>query len=101
MAKRKSTEASKAEPSKRTQKRGTTKEADIHTRAPESAIQENLVEKNNVYASSFTQGHLALPPAKHYAVGKSLHHMNPDIFKTLACLLCALPLDLMKNKSTN
>jgi len=33
-----------------------------------SAIQENLVEKNAAYASSFTKGYLALPPAKHYAV---------------------------------
>jgi hypothetical protein len=32
-------------------------------------IQENLVSKNKAYASSFTEGHLALPPAKKYAVG--------------------------------
>jgi hypothetical protein len=32
-------------------------------------IQENLVAKNKAYASSFTEGHLALPPAKKYAVG--------------------------------
>ncbi|PMD51886.1 beta carbonic anhydrase clade D [Hyaloscypha bicolor E] len=31
-------------------------------------IQENLVTKNKEYASSFTDGHLALPPAKKYAV---------------------------------
>jgi len=31
-------------------------------------IQQNLVSKNKEYASTFTQGHLALPPAKHYAV---------------------------------
>jgi len=31
-------------------------------------IQENLVTKNKDYASSFTEGHLALPPAKKYAV---------------------------------
>jgi len=31
-------------------------------------IQENLAISNASYASSFTQGHLALPPAKHYAV---------------------------------
>jgi hypothetical protein len=31
-------------------------------------IQENLVESNKKYAASFTQGHLALPPAKKYAV---------------------------------
>jgi hypothetical protein len=32
-------------------------------------IQENLVSKNKAYASSFAEGHLALPPAKKYAVG--------------------------------
>jgi len=31
-------------------------------------IQENLVSSNKAYASSFTKGHLALPPAKKYAV---------------------------------
>lgn len=33
--------------------------------------QENLVTKNKAYAATFTEGHLALPPAKHYAVRKS------------------------------
>ncbi|KAI1100385.1 carbonate dehydratase [Jackrogersella minutella] len=33
-----------------------------------SPIQNNLLEKNNEYASSFTKGHLALPPAKHYLI---------------------------------
>ncbi len=33
-------------------------------------IQENLQKKNAEYASSFEAGHLALPPAKKYAVGK-------------------------------
>lgn len=33
-------------------------------------IQQNLVEKNKEYAASFTKGHLALPPAKKYAVGE-------------------------------
>lgn len=32
-------------------------------------IQENLVQKNKEYASSFKDGDLALPPAKKYAVG--------------------------------
>jgi len=36
--------------------------------APKTPIQENLATSNAEYASSFTQGHLALPPAKHYAV---------------------------------
>ncbi|PSS27753.1 hypothetical protein M430DRAFT_93901 [Amorphotheca resinae ATCC 22711] len=31
-------------------------------------IQENLVTSNQTYASSFKDGHLALPPAKKYAV---------------------------------
>ncbi|KAB2574280.1 putative carbonic anhydrase protein [Lasiodiplodia theobromae] len=31
-------------------------------------IQQNLVEKNKEYAATFTKGHLALPPAKKYAV---------------------------------
>lgn len=35
-------------------------------------IQENLVSSNKAYASSFTKGHLALPPAKKYAVGSFL-----------------------------
>lgn len=34
-------------------------------------IQKKLVEKNSEYASNFKDGHLALPPAKKYAVGKS------------------------------
>ncbi|TKA82452.1 hypothetical protein B0A49_00051 [Cryomyces minteri] len=34
-----------------------------------SQIQQDLVEKNKAYASSFTKGGLALPPAKKYAVG--------------------------------
>ncbi|KAA8576255.1 hypothetical protein EYC84_006401 [Monilinia fructicola] len=36
---------------------------------PETSIQKNLIESNKVYAANFTQGHLALPPAKKYAVG--------------------------------
>ncbi|KAH9221556.1 beta carbonic anhydrase clade D [Leptodontidium sp. 2 PMI_412] len=31
-------------------------------------IQENLVSSNKTYAANFTEGHLALPPAKKYAV---------------------------------
>ena len=34
-----------------------------------TAIQENLVASNEQYASSFTEGKLALPPAKKYLVG--------------------------------
>ncbi|KAI1451667.1 carbonate dehydratase [Annulohypoxylon moriforme] len=33
-----------------------------------STIQKNLVEKNAEYASHFTKGDLALPPAKHYLI---------------------------------
>jgi carbonic anhydrase len=35
---------------------------------PVTAIQEHLVAANKAYASNFTKGHLALPPAKKYAV---------------------------------
>ena len=34
-------------------------------------IQANLQKKNAEYVSNFKDGHLALPPAKKYAVGKS------------------------------
>lgn len=34
-------------------------------------VQESLRKKNAEYASSFKEGHLALPPAKKYAVGKA------------------------------
>ena len=37
-----------------------------------TAVQQNLVDKNAEYASGFQEGHLALPPAKSYAVGKCL-----------------------------
>jgi len=33
-----------------------------------TAIQRNLASKNEKYASTFNEGHLALPPAKNYAV---------------------------------
>ncbi|MCJ1419254.1 hypothetical protein MMC32_005608 [Xylographa parallela] len=33
-----------------------------------SAIQQNLTSKNEKYAAAFSEGHLALPPAKKYAV---------------------------------
>ncbi|KAI1370628.1 carbonate dehydratase [Hypoxylon crocopeplum] len=33
-----------------------------------SSIQKNLAEKNAEYASTFTKGHLALPPAKRYLI---------------------------------
>jgi carbonic anhydrase len=36
-------------------------------------IQQNLEEKNKQYASSFKKGHLALPPAKKYAVGAYIY----------------------------
>ena len=43
-------------------------------------IQANLQKKNAEYSSSFTEGHLALPPAKKYAVGKS--HMVLKVFRS-------------------
>ena len=36
-----------------------------------TSVQENLVKKNSEYAYTFKEGHLALPPAKKYAVGQS------------------------------
>ena len=45
-------------------------------------IQENLVKVNKEYASRFKEGHLALPPAKKYAVGKS----NPPRLSTTAAV---------------
>ena len=33
-------------------------------------VQANLEAKNKEYAAKFTKGSLALPPAKHYTVGK-------------------------------
>lgn len=33
-----------------------------------TAIQKNLEEKNEVYASSFAKGDLVLPPAKKYLI---------------------------------
>lgn len=33
-----------------------------------SSVQQNLVEKNVSYSSSFTKGHLPLPPGKKYLV---------------------------------
>jgi carbonic anhydrase len=35
-----------------------------------TALQENLAASNEKYAASFDKGHLALPPAKKYLVGK-------------------------------
>ncbi|KAF7551904.1 hypothetical protein G7Z17_g4682 [Cylindrodendrum hubeiense] len=37
--------------------------------ASQTSNQENLVAKNALYTANFTEGHLALPPAKKYAVG--------------------------------
>lgn len=34
---------------------------------------KNLIESNQIYASTFKQGDLALPPAKKYAVGTYFH----------------------------
>lgn len=33
-------------------------------------IQENLIHRNQEYAANFKDGHLDLPPAKKYAVGR-------------------------------
>ena len=41
-----------------------------------TSVQKNLQEKNADYASTFKEGHLALPPAKKYLVGKLLHQSS-------------------------
>lgn len=33
-------------------------------------IQHDLTKKNAEYATSFSEGHLALPPTRKYAIGK-------------------------------
>lgn len=38
-----------------------------------TANQQNLIDSNERYASSFTEGHLALPPAKKYLVGMPIN----------------------------
>lgn len=40
-------------------------------------IQHNLARNNEQYATSFTSGHLALPPAKKYLVGT--HALAPKV----------------------
>lgn len=45
-------------------------------------IQANLKKKNAEYASNFQEGHLALPPAKKYAVGES-HMLSKPLFSPL------------------
>ncbi|OQN98657.1 hypothetical protein B0A48_15323 [Cryoendolithus antarcticus] len=47
-------------------------------------IQKDLVKSNEQYASKFTEGHLALPPAKKYLVGSPhlqlvLHFLPPPL----------------------
>jgi hypothetical protein len=37
-----------------------------------STVEQNLVEGNRAYGSTFKDGHLALPPSQKYAVGKFL-----------------------------
>jgi hypothetical protein len=51
-------------------------------------IQKNLVSKNEEYASSFTKGSLALPPAKKYLVGKYLFSIVCLPLYILAYSLC-------------
>ncbi|TVY47858.1 Uncharacterized protein LCER1_G008372, partial [Lachnellula cervina] len=70
MVKRKSTEALNGDatrPAKRESPRKTSK-SEKDTMVSTTPIQENLVSKNEAYGKSFTKGHLALPPAKHYAI---------------------------------
>ena len=35
-----------------------------------SSVEQNLIDGNEIYAASFTEGHLALPPSQKYAVCK-------------------------------
>ena len=42
-----------------------------YSREMSTSVQQNWVSKNQQYASSVTEGDLASPPAKKYAVGKS------------------------------
>jgi carbonic anhydrase len=60
-------------------------------------VQENLVNSNKVYASSFTQGDLALPPAKKYAVGSSAppRPLTALPLSRSAALISALPADIV------
>ena len=58
--------------------------------------QENLVNANKEYASNFREGHLALPPAKKYAVGRStppLHliaHHTQVRASTASCIVTCM-----------
>ena len=51
--------------------------------ATETPIQQNLVAKNKEYASTFTKGHLALPPAKKYTIGVQFPPEKLSIFNKL------------------
>lgn len=57
--------------------------ADLHqirksnlTHIMTTAVQKNLVDSNAEYASGFQEGHLALPPAKSYAVGECSNYSS-------------------------
>ena len=50
-----------------------------------TAIQENLKAKNQAYAASFTQGDLALPPAKKYVVGASHTSLDHSSSQPTCC----------------
>lgn len=54
-----------------------------------SSVQENLVKKNNEYASTFKEGDLALPPAKKYTVGQ-FSSIYPKLAKLSAVTLVIL-----------
>lgn len=47
-----------------------------------TSVQKNLVDQNQKYQSGFTQGHLPLPPAKKYAVGKSRLALLGEYFQS-------------------
>lgn len=58
-----------------------------------SFIQKNLVDANKNYAASFTQGDLALPPAKKYLVRKSAKRPTPSASKTNDTVLSVTCMD--------
>lgn len=53
-------------------------------------IQKNLIQKNHEYVAQFTQGDLALPPAKNYLVGQCLKNPNQTkrmkLIRTVTCM---------------
>lgn len=53
-------------------------------------VQKNFIQKNQEYVAQFTQGDLALPPAKNYLVGQCLKNPNQTkrmkLIRTVTCM---------------